>query len=162
MKISDIFEVFNKVLPWEWDDSETSDHHMTAYFQVDDADYNVEFESSMENQWGFDFGRSVGKNAPVSTITGTGKQYAVFSTVVDIVKDFIRQIDPDQLVFSAARDEPSRVKLYDRMVKMFPKDRYDINVSDVQDSSHYYITKKTDRQSAAQPSMPVPSGSRVV
>ena len=147
--MSDIFEVFNKTLPWEWDESETSDHHMTAYFKIDDAEYNVEFESSMEDQWGFDFGRSVGNSAPVSDITGTGNQYAVFSTVIAIVKDFIRQVDPNQIVFSAARKEPSRVKLYDRMVKMFPKDQYDINVSDVVDGSHYYVTKKGVQHNAA-------------
>lgn len=144
-----LFEIFNKTLPWEWDRKQYTNTNMVAYFQVDGAEYNVEFDSIGENHWSCEFGRSVGDNAPVSTITGTGNQYAVFATVVDIVKEFMSQNDPDQLMFSAASKEPSRIRLYDRMLKMFPKDQYDVEVSDVKNETYYYVKKKGVQQRAA-------------
>ena len=142
-------EIFDKALPWEWDKN-PSDTNMVAFFQVDDAEYNVEFDSSMEGQWGFDFGRSESNNSPVSEITGTGNQYAVFATVVDIVKEFISQNDPNHIVFSADRNEPSRIKLYNRMLKMFPKDKYDVKITNEADSAYYDVTKKGVQQHATQ------------
>jgi hypothetical protein len=50
-------------------------------------------------------------------IQGTGNQYAVFSTVMRMIADVVQRENPIELQFDA--EEPSRVKLYDRMVKNF-------------------------------------------
>ena len=50
-------------------------------------------------------------------VTNSGDEIAVFSTVVKIIKDFVAKTQVKELVFAAKAKEPSRIKLYDRMVK---------------------------------------------
>lgn len=50
-------------------------------------------------------------------ITGGGDSFAVFSTVIEIIKDFIKKNNPQVLVFTADKSEKSRVDLYSSMVK---------------------------------------------
>jgi hypothetical protein len=137
-------EVFNKVLPWEWDKKNT-DKNMVAYFSMaDGSEYNVEFNGAQFlNSWDVEFGRSEdSREAPKANITGTGDQYAVFATVIDIIREFMVQVDPDKITFYAENREPSRVKLYDKMVKMFPTGEYDIEISHDSKVTHYKVTKK--------------------
>lgn len=42
--------------------------------------------------------------------TGLGDQYKIFATVIDILKDFIRRVQPKSVEFTAL--EPSRIALY--------------------------------------------------
>ena len=71
-------------------------------------------------------------------ITGTGNSAAVFSTVLDIVKDFKQKYSPKMVLFSAA--EPNRKSLYKRIAKtVFPEfEIYDENV--------YTIAKMKDKK----------------
>ena len=50
-------------------------------------------------------------------VIGTGGGLGVFSTLADIVTAFTRKRAPQQIVFTAGRDETSRVKLYQHIVK---------------------------------------------
>ncbi len=137
-------ELFNKVLPWKWDKKNT-DNNMVAYFQMDDgSEYNIEFNGSQYSaSWSIDFGRSANsKEAPKVVITGTGDQYAVFATVIDIIREFIVQVDPETITFNADNREPSRVKLYDKMIKMFSTSEYNIETSRDSNVTHYNVTKK--------------------
>lgn len=56
---------------------------------------------------------------PVSkySVIGTGGGLSVFSTLADIVTDFMRKRSPLQIIFTAGRDELSRVKLYRHLIK---------------------------------------------
>ena len=57
-------------------------------------------------------------------ITGTGNEVKVFSTVLDIISDFINSEEPDIIIFSASKSQSSsRSNLYDRLVKRFAKTR---------------------------------------
>ena len=55
------------------------------------------------------------------TLTGTGNSRKVFGTVVNIVKDFLEQIEPSALYFTGEGSEPSRIKLYDRLISQVDK-----------------------------------------
>jgi hypothetical protein len=48
-------------------------------------------------------------------VQGTGDAMRVFSTVVEIVKQFVEKVQPPKIHFDAASNEPSRIKLYQRM-----------------------------------------------
>ena len=55
-------------------------------------------------------------------ITGTGDQVAVFSTVANILKDFVQSYKPNIIYFSAK--EQSRIKLYTTLSKRLSKMSY--------------------------------------
>ena len=145
-------EVFDKSLPWEWIQQDPGED--IARFDLSDTSgYTVSFEKQhgrigMDN-WSVSFERyEIGKDNRSSSsakITGTGSQYAVFSTVVEIVKSFMGSKDPNQLMFTADKNEPSRVALYRRMVKMFPSSTYEVDqYSDKVDE--YFLVKKIEAQ----------------
>jgi hypothetical protein len=45
-------------------------------------------------------------------ITDTGDQFKIFATIVDILKYFLQQYEPEKFHFSADKAEGSRVRLY--------------------------------------------------
>lgn len=73
--------------------------------------------------------------------TGKGESLAIFSTVIDCVKNAIR--DPRfediwEISFTAANNEPSRVKLYNRFAKILPTDGFEfIGYTSVGDSTKF-------------------------
>lgn len=56
------------------------------------------------------------QGAAFSVITNTGNEFQVFSTIVDIVAKLITSKSYRQITFASDLKEPTRVKLYDRMV----------------------------------------------
>lgn len=48
-------------------------------------------------------------------LTGGGDAVAIFSTVINELQDFVRKQRPPLVVFTGSYDDPSRVKLYDRL-----------------------------------------------
>lgn len=49
-------------------------------------------------------------------ITNKGDAFKIFSTVANQVGDYARKHKPKFIAFTSAIDEPSRIKLYDRLV----------------------------------------------
>lgn len=148
-------EMFDKVLPWEWIQHDQGED--VARFDLSDkTGYTVTFEKQhgrvgMDN-WSASFERyEIGANNRLSNsakITGTGQSMSVFGTVVDIVKDFMKSKDPNQLMFTADKQEPSRVALYRRMVKMFPSNKYEVEqYADGVDE--YFLVKKIKEEQYA-------------
>jgi hypothetical protein len=65
-----------------------------------------------------------------SDVTGTGQVFKVFGVVVHLLENFIHEVHPKRLSFSANSNEPSRVRLYDRLTHMFArKYRYRLETS---------------------------------
>ncbi len=60
----------------------------------------------------------VSKPGYTTKLTGTGDSYAVMGTIVKIVKDYVENNTPENIHFSAISEEPSRIKLYDRLSNM--------------------------------------------
>lgn len=48
-------------------------------------------------------------------LTGGGDAIAILSTVIYELQDFVRKYRPPLLVFTGSYDDPSRIKLYDRL-----------------------------------------------
>lgn len=55
------------------------------------------------------------------SISQTGGEMQVFATVLEIVKTFVQMVKPQAFYFSADEAEPSRVKLYFRIMRTFEK-----------------------------------------
>ena len=121
-----IYELFNKEYPVMWDRDiatfKTADGRPgIVKFDADNpapGDYSlVDVEFSIQDEFG---------------VTGRGDAGAIFATVYSAIKDYIAKNQPDFITFSA--DEPSRKKLYGRMVTRMPgyqsiqSDPYDIPV----------------------------------
>jgi hypothetical protein len=87
-----------------------------------------------------------------TTLTGTGNSTKVLGTVVSIVKDFLEHEEPESLYFTADGDEPSRIKLYNRLMSQVDKALPDYyaakttNLSLVGNSKAYMLRKKEEKQ----------------
>lgn len=68
--------------------------------------------------WGFVFRNATPNMEPMKRfdILGTGEAIPIFATVIAILRDFIQRVRPERINFSA--EEPSRIKLYDRFIRM--------------------------------------------
>lgn len=107
-----IAELFTREYPITWDRS--SARFKTANgrpgvvsFEADepdDGDYSlVDVEFSVQDEFG---------------VTGSGDASAIFATVFTAIKEYIASKNPDFITFNAK--EPSRKKLYSRMITRFP------------------------------------------
>ena len=107
-----INELFSKEYPITW--SRNRAHFKTANgrpgvvaFEADDpdeGDYSlVDVEFSVQDEFG---------------VTGQGDATSIFATVFTAIKDYITTHQPDFITFNAK--EPSRHKLYSRMVTRLP------------------------------------------
>lgn len=126
-----LFEIMNKPLEWEW----TIQHsdNQSAEFIVGEMTYTVFFKLSeareMGEYWHVSFSVTGGEfRANRADITGSGNAFAVFSTVLNILQDFIQNENPNQLILSAK--EKSRRKLYDRIAKKLASDSWDLEKFD--------------------------------
>ena len=57
----------------------------------------------------------------VDTTTNTGDQYKIFATVGDVLKNFLTNEEPNQFAFAGIIDDPSRLKLYDKISQYLDK-----------------------------------------
>lgn len=76
-------------------------------------------------------------------ITGAGNAFEVMATVLEIMKDYLTQMRPPIIFFSADNKEVSRTRLYDRMVKSVSNiDGYDLLNVVKGKVDTYYIFKR--------------------
>jgi hypothetical protein len=79
------------------------------------------------------------ENASVYDISNTGNQYVVFTTVLHIIAEVIRNRNPLELQFDAK--EPSRIKLYDAMINKLSSK---FGFKDVSEESGTYVLINTN------------------
>jgi hypothetical protein len=73
---------------------------------------------------------------------GTGDQYKILATVVAVINDWIRHTHPETFAFSASSDEPSRVKLYRRVLSKAVFPGYTAStLFEPESYSEYYVFK---------------------
>ena len=123
-------EIFNKPAPIKWGKKGKT---ITGDFTVGEEDYVIYFSPGpppYDDQWGIEFVQKVaGKKRDKLGLTGTGKEFQVFSTVINGIKDWIKKKKPGVIEFDAAGE--SRKKLYTRLVKTLIKSiPYKIDVED--------------------------------
>lgn len=74
-------------------------------------------------------------------ITGSGNAIQIFNTVLAGIRDFIAKYTPNYLVFDA--EEPSRVKLYTRIVQRLGTDMGYRSINE-RDLPHEYLRNSAD------------------
>ncbi len=144
-------ELFDSRVQYTW--GQQTDTVWRAKFAVDGYEYNVRFKSEHDHTFGpgwdfafaMQFSSGAGakfKDSGVDTvgILSTGKAPRVFSCVLQIMDDFIKQAEPTYVAFSA--QEPSRRTLYRRMINtllvQYPKYK---RVGDQGDDSLFIISR---------------------
>jgi hypothetical protein len=126
---SQINELFDKPARWQL----TGDTRDTVDYQsnVNGKDLAVVFDIIAPETWEVIFAVD---SQLAATGEGDGDEMKVFSTVLDIISDFIKNKDPEQLYFTAEKSLDSgrsRIRLYNRLVNRFA-------------SSHGYRLKDKD------------------
>jgi hypothetical protein len=112
-------ELFDKQYNWHWKiEPDAMDATSRADFRThDDQLVAVGFDLQSGNA-SVDFAKNFAFDA-----TNEGDQFRIFATVMDVIRDYVGEIDPKTLTFSAEKDPKtnsmSRIKLYKRMVAKF-------------------------------------------
>jgi hypothetical protein len=128
-----LVELFNTIAPFKW--TKSTPVHCTGKFKVDDSTYIVEFHTNNGNDWDVGFiaqtttqVRGISKYHKPRTIkrnsymlTGTGNQFLVFTTVMKMMEDFLKEYKPNSLRWNADKSEESRISLYGSMLGRFKK-----------------------------------------
>jgi hypothetical protein len=113
-------EVFATIVPYEWTIDDTN--RVEAEFDVADNHYAVMFErigNPEQNIWSADFALYTispnGEKIYTQSMTKTGHQFVVMSTVQAILLDWLKNHTVDCIAMTAAI--PSRRVVYTKMLK---------------------------------------------
>lgn len=107
-------ELFNNILPYSLVDDNAK------FRTADGRTYGVEFTNDGDGDVDVHFAMVDEENGEnVHHATNGGDEFVVFGTVLAIIKDYIQANSITTISFSAETVEPSRIKLYDRMVQKF-------------------------------------------
>ena len=119
MRITELFGAQDTTKTWEW--KHFDNYTAEATFNVGDVPYRfIAYQDPYEapGDWDVEF---VIENPPPGAshygITGTGRSSEVFSTVVNIMKEFINKKGKSIRRLTFAAKEGSRQDLYARMIK---------------------------------------------
>ncbi len=134
-----LIEVFNKAYPFK----RTIDKDRIEYIfttaqgkkgkvDISKGDYKFDFISK-DRVTGWDINFDIDSKVDV---TGGGEAFTIFSTVVEIAKDFVAKNKPKVIIFNADKSDQSRVNLYTAMVKRLAK-QADMEFNITLDDSHY-------------------------
>ena len=137
-----IAEVFDKPLPYkitsnkhDWKKYEFSISRMLVKVAIIDYDgignYEVDFKVD-------------GLHA-LTGMVGSADSLKIFTTVVAIILDFVKAVQPNKIEFSAAKSVvsgDSRSKLYDKMIKRLTPKGYVYAIRKLDDTTYYTLTKK--------------------
>lgn len=142
-------ELFNKIHPFQKVGSYPSE--VNYRFTADSGQiYDVNFTDPGENKlWQVEFyikgndGNIINPTTPLLyslDVTGTGDQFKIFSTVVQIAKDFFKEYYKNVKAISFTAKEPSRRKLYQHMVKrLSSENNLDYKIISPTDGDEKYV-----------------------
>ena len=128
MKLAEVFTKPKGKIKWKrksatkWDGVFSVDERefrfMALIGAIDDSELHpYEDKVDKKETWNVSFHQSKvgGKRATDTGITGAGKPIEVFNGALAAIKEFVKGAKPKYIYFSAK--EPSRMKLYNLMVK---------------------------------------------
>lgn len=116
MRINELTESFNSARPIKWVSRSSERWFGTTEqrFQGNHI-FKIQFKKTHDTEWEVDF--DVGFYIDV---THEGDAYAIFSTVLGAIKEFLETVKPKYLTFTSNKSESaSRSKLYKRMIEKF-------------------------------------------
>lgn len=111
-------DLFSDSVAWEWTRQEPWDY--SASFHVEDVRYSCNFLKDAEvteDIWDWSLTALDGEKG-VFGITGTGHAFAVFSALLSILHAFVNKESPEEVYFTAAKGERSRIHLYDHFTRL--------------------------------------------
>jgi len=115
--INEIFDTKVKIRKTE---SEKGSYY-TYEFKIGKNIYDVNIGYNGEDVWEIDFELTTDDSGDYLGdigITGKGHAFEVFSGVIKCIEDFIKTEKPtDDIEIEAKTDDPSRLKLYDKLIK---------------------------------------------
>jgi len=87
----------------------------------------------------------------IARVEGTGDAFRVFATVADTLKDYMsNNKNFDMLTFSSYKDEPSRVKLYNKIASLLSKQFPELEFLKTRESSdeikYFFIRKSVNEE----------------
>lgn len=132
-----LLEVLSRPYPWKW--AEEEQDLLVAYSKLDDGS---RLRISVENDQKFGWIVSFHRNGEID-ITGGGDQFRIFSTVLDVLSEFVRMVNPDKLYFTASKGEYgtelSRDRLYRRLCQTLAS-RYGYSLETDGDQKNTFFT----------------------
>jgi len=112
MKLKRLLEELNEAVPF-------TKKNKYYYFTIADNNYRASFfkhHTSSNNYIQFGFQLMKNKKEGTIDLTNTGHVKKVFSTVLNILKDYEAENKPKYLAFQSNKNEPSRVRFYNLLV----------------------------------------------
>lgn len=148
------FQQFNESFdsnPAKWTILKDNEVESRYSFTINNDLYHVMFLPNIRKNKpvGISFGLyDPSKKDFVFTMTNTGNQFKVLSTVMDTINDFIKNWDPSSLKFSARkevndRDSKSRSSVYLRLIKKYLSNNWTLSVKDTGFEVIFTIEKKS-------------------
>ena len=113
-----ITELFDKPLPYRLSNSD-EDLGETYEFKTPNGQFievNITVAKSGAYEFSFD-----SDSKEDGTKSGKGEEFRIFSTVLKILKEFVDAEEPDHFFVESVSSEPSRIRLYRRMISTFCK-----------------------------------------
>ncbi len=116
MKLNELFD--KPIAP---NGGETLSFGNTVTFAVDDIQYEVMFANNGGGNWEVAFDAELPSGERTDSVTGSGNEIAVFSTVNAIVRQFLSSAISKVKTLSFTSNVPSRTKLYKRIAGNWAK-----------------------------------------
>lgn len=113
-----ITELFDKPLPYRLSHS-IEDQGETYEFKTPNGQF-IEVSIIVDKNGAYEFTFDSDSKED-GTKSGKGEEFRIFSTVLKILQEFVDDEAPDHFFIESVSSEPSRVKLYRRMISAFCK-----------------------------------------
>jgi hypothetical protein len=147
-KKAQLTEAFDQPYAYKWEKSELSGDYTASATLNDGSSLTIKFDHDDDNEghWQVVFSRNSSME-----VTGEGDAQRVFATVLTAIKQFVENVKPKSLIFSASKDvdttsanPESRAKLYNRLVKRYASSvGYKMRSQEENDRTLYTLSSTT-------------------
>jgi len=144
-----ITEIFDKPVKWKLDgypiEIDDGEIIKTYSFEIPPYMYYVELTQIDDTKLTIVFEIVLPNGETTYNITKTGNEIRVFATVLDIIKNFIKEYsDVKEIGFTAEKhgSDNSRVSLYKRFIKKYMPRNWKVKVYDELDEVGFHLIKK--------------------
>lgn len=120
-------ELFDKPLPYKLVHSIEDKEEVYAFRTPKGQHFEASIAVDKRGAYEFSF---VSDSSEDGTKSNKGEQFQVFATVTKIFGEFIKDEEPDHWFVEAVTSEPSRLKLFSRMVNKFVRLNKDYKVTE--------------------------------
>ena len=151
MKLSYLFESLNSPVKYVW--SVKTPDMWKGVFKIDDSSQDIEYNAFYEfyaiyggpldagDFWELGFQLKTDKRSN-QKLTGTGSEFAVFATVIKMMEEFGKKVNPSEVRIHADKDEGARESLYKKLLTRYAgKNGYSFNIETENGITAFILTK---------------------